>query len=492
MSLKGEIAKANVFFTIGRVTSAVIAFLFSIILARMLQPYNFGLYSFCLVVATFFILFADFGMNSTMVRFVASYIGSGRYGKSSTLVKLVFKYKITLTIVIGLLISVLSSQIATFIFNKPEAGFVVFFSGLLLIANSLLNFFCHLFQGLKNFLASSVVQVLQYALKFVFVLALVVMGMGVSGALTGLIISYIVVVIISSIIIYKKYNFIISEQKVELDSRILLTFTFWVFLGTTIGVIYGMIDQLMISNMLTIENVGFYRIALTWVSAITTLVPVTNLVLYPYFSGLSGKKKLNLMFFDSLRYAAIFAFPLAFLLSAYSGPFILFLYKEPFLPAASALSILAFASVLTILYGIVGSYFAGIKRPDITTKVISFTIILNVVLNYFLIQSYGITGAATATFISSFANFVIFFSIAVLIHKMMLKSAIILKPLIAAGIAYYVSTFFLPHVINYFTLAFYGILSLVIYLIIMLLIRGITRQDIDYFKKGLNMILQRL
>ncbi len=197
------------------------------------------------------------------------------------------------------------------------------------------------------------------------------------------------------------------------------------------------------------------------------------------------------MFFNSLRYTSIFIFPMAFLLSAYSRPFILFLYKEPFMPAASVLSILAFVSILSLLYGIVGSYFAGIKRPDITTKILSGTIILNVIMNYFLIQLYGIIGAAMATFISSLINFIIFFSIAVLIQKMMFKLAIILKPLIAAGITYYITIFFLPNVTNYFTLALYGILSLMIYFVIMLLIKGVIKQDLNYLKGGLNVIFKR-
>jgi O-antigen/teichoic acid export membrane protein len=122
MSLKREIAKANVFFTIGRITSAIIAFFFSIILARLLQPHNFGLYSFYVVVASFFILFTDFGMNSTLTRFVANYIGKGKYRKASTLTKLIFKYKIILTLATGVLISIFSNQISTFIFNKPKRG----------------------------------------------------------------------------------------------------------------------------------------------------------------------------------------------------------------------------------------------------------------------------------------------------------------------------------------------------------------------------------
>jgi stage V sporulation protein B len=492
MSLKKEIAKANLVFNAGRITSAVISFFFSIILARLLQPHNFGLYSFSIVVASFFVLFTDFGMKSTMIRFIAEYISKGKYRKASTLTKLIFKYKIILILLTGTSVSIFSNQIATFIFNKPEAGFVVFFSGLLLIANTLLDFFNSLFSGLKNFFAVSLIQILQNIFKFIFVIGLVLLGMSVVGAIVGLIISYFIAIVSASVIVYKKYNFIISKPKVKLNRKILLVFSIWVFAVTVVATIYGLIDQLMISNMLTIEDVGFYRIALTWMSSIALLVPITTYVLYPYFSGTTSKKHLNLMFFNSLRYSAIFIFPLAFLFSAYSRPFILFLYKESFLPTSSALSILVFVSIFSLLYGVTGSYFASIKRPDITAKVLFCTMVLNAILNYFLIQLYGISGAAIATLISAFINFMILFSIAIFAHNMMFRPSIILKPLTSAVIVYCMAMFFLPNVTDYFTLVFYVVLLLTIYFMIMFLIKGITKQDIDYFRKGINVILRRV
>lgn len=487
MSLKKEIAKANLVFTAGRIISAVIAFFFSIILARLLQPHNFGLYSFCIVVVSFFILFTDFGMNSTLIRFVANYIGKGKYRKASTLIKLIFKYKIVLIILTGVLVSFFSNQIAAFIFNKPEAGFVVFFSGLVLVVNSLLEFFNSLFSSLKNFVAISAIQILQNIFKFVFVIGLILLGMSVAGAIIGLILSYLVVIMISLIIVYKKYDFIISKLKIRINRKILLTFTSWIFIGSIAGTIYALIDQLMISRMLDVEYIGFYKIGLTWMFSIIYLVPIAAYVMYPYFSGVVNKKQLNLMFFNSMRYGAIFIFPLAFLLSAFSTPFVLFLYKTPFLPVTSALTILAFVSILMVFSGILTTYFVGVKRPDIVAKIIFITLFLNITLNYFLIQLYGITGAALATFISKFIEVVVAFSIAVSIHKLTFKLSIIWKPLLASSIIYYTALFFLPYITNYFNFAFYGIILLTIYFAVMILIKGIRKQDLVYIKRGLRL-----
>ncbi len=306
------------------------------------------------------------------------------------------------------------------------------------------------------------------------------------GAVLGLILTYTLLVVISTVTIYKKYNFIISEKGTWINRRVLLSFNAWVLLTSMGGMVYGLIDQMMISNMLAIENLGFYKIALTWRWSIVYLVPIASYVMYPYFSGALNKRQLNLMFYNSLRYGSMFIFPLAFLLSAYSGPLILFLYKEPFLPAASALSILAFASIYSVLGSVLMSFFTSIKRPDIVTKVLLLMIMLNIILNYFLIQLYGINGAAIATLISVFSHLVIIFLIAILVKKMMFKLAIILKPLVASVITYVVSLYFLPNVTNYFTLAFYGILSLGVYIIVMLLIRGVTKQDFVHFKNSLK------
>lgn len=484
MSLKKEIVKANLIFTSGRLISVVIGFFFSIILARMLQPYNFGLYSFSLFVANFFIVFSDFGLASISTRFVSNYLGKKKYGKIKELVGLVLKYKIIFVFTTGLLISLLSNQISTFIFNKPEAGFVVFLSGFVLISVSLFDFFRSLFLGLKNFTAVSSLNILENAFKFVIIIGLVLLGMAVTGAILGLIITYLGLVLISLIIIYKKYDFIISAKKSKVNKRILLTFGSWVFITSIAATIYTLVDQFMISMMLPVEDIGFYRIALAWTWMIIYLVPIAAQVLYPYFSGTENKRQLKSIFGESLRYSSMFIFPLAFLLSAFSQNLILFFYEEAFLPAAYPLSVTAFTSILMVFSMVLSSYFNGIKRPDIFTKVVLAMILLNVIMNYFLIQSLGMFGAALATFSVKLIQILILFSIIILSEKIRVKFSVIMKPLISSVIMYYIASLFLPYVTDYVTLFVFGILSLLIYFGIMFLTGGIKREDLLFIKKG--------
>jgi len=481
-TLKREIGSANIYFAAGRIISLFIGFFSSVILARLLGSYSFGLYSFCLTIVTFFVIFTDFGLMSTLVRFLANYMSKERYGKAGALARMVFKYKAFLGIVVGFLISALSHPIAGFVFNKPEAWFMVFLAGFVIIARSFYGFFYSLFSGLKDFKYVSLVQSLQMLFKFIFAVVLVLLGFEAFGAIVGVTLSFLAVIVLSVLLIIRKYGFILKKPKASIEKRALLSFSAWVFVGSIAGTIFSLTDQMMISAMLPIENVGFYGIAITWKAAIVSLVPIASSVLYPYFSGAKNKEQLNMMFFNSLRYGAIFVFPLAFVLSAYAEPFILFLYKEPFLQAASVLRILTFISIFSVLWGILMQYFNSIKRPDIATKVFSGVIVLNIILNYFLIQLYGIVGAAISTLFCGFIILIILFSITIFVKKLVFKPAIILNPLIASGAVYLVSLYFLPYVTNYFNLAFYGALSLVVYFVIMLMIRGITKEDLIQFR----------
>ncbi|MBL7206311.1 MAG: flippase [Candidatus Aenigmarchaeota archaeon] len=486
MGLKTEIARANIIFTGGRFISAAIGFFFSIILARILQPYNFGLYSFCIVIVSFFILFTDLGLNSTLIRFVAKNMKLEERRKVSSIIKSIFKYKIALTMSTGIIVSIFSEQVSLLIFNKPEAGFIVFLAGFVLIGNSLFAFFESLFTGLKKFSILSGIQISQNIFRFIFVIGLVVLGMSVSGAITGLILSYVLMVVASMVIVYKKYNFIVSERETMFDRRDMLTFSAWVFMYSIVNTIYAVIDQLMISAMLPLESVGFYKISNTWAWSIIYLVPIASQVLYPYFSSSTNRDQMKTMFSNSLKYSSIFIFPLAFLLSAFSGPLILFLYKASFTVASEALRIMAFVSIPIVISMILATYFTGAKKPEIIAKILFIMMILNIIFNYFLIQLYGISGAAIATLIAKSTETAILFIIIILVQKLTFKPSILIKPLIASIFMYFVALFFLPNVTNYLTFAIYGVLSLLIYAAIMLVIGGLRKEEFLTIRKLLK------
>lgn len=489
MSLKEEVAKNNALFTIGRTMCVILGFVFSIVLARIMQPHDFGLYSFCLVVVSFFILFTDLGLKNILTRFSSNYMSRKEYGKLRSLFRKIFRYKLYLSLIASLGTIFLSDYIALFVFGKPEAGFVILFSGIIILFNSILKIFHSFLSGMKNFGILVLLDILENIFKFLFVLGAVVIGMGIGGALSGLVAVYISLVAVSSVFVYSRYRFVLFGPKGKLKGDILINFGKWIFVSSIVDRIYGVIDQMMISGMLLVENVGFYRIAHTWMSSIICLVPIAGTVLHPYFSGAKNKGQLKSMFFLSFRYASIFIFPLAACLSVYSEPIIHLFYGSSFLPAAPALSILAVNSVLLCFHGMLLSYFVGISRPDITTKVSLATISLNIILNYFLISNYGILGAAVATVTSLLVTVCILFYIAFKKEGMHFDSGIILKPLLSSVVVYAISNiYFVDKITTLWMLVFYGVMSVVIYIVIMFIIKGLSKEDVDYARKGLGRI----
>ena len=65
-----------------------------------------------------------------------------------------------------------------------------------------------------------------------------------------------------------------------------------------------------------------------------------------------------------------------------------------------ALIILCIGQIINVTTGSVGALMTMTGLESITTKIILFSIFLNVILNFFFILSFGINGAAIATAIT--------------------------------------------------------------------------------------------
>ncbi len=490
MTLRNEIAKSNIMYAFGRSISAVIAFFLSIILPRLLRPHDFGLYTFCLLVVGFGRIFVNLGLDETLIRFTANYMSQGEYGKTGALVRGVFRYKLALTVVIASSITLFSGQIATHIFKRPEGSFLVFLAGLVLIFQSLYDFSTNLLFGTKNLAGVAVIQILQYLFRFIFVIGLVLLGLGVFGAISGYMLALIAVLIIAFVVIYKNHKFLFAIEETKIDRRTVFGFSLWLFVIITVGGAYGLVDQFMISRMLRVEDIGFYKIALSWMFAIINIMPLSAYVLFPYFSSLKEESRLNTMFFDSLKYTALFVFPLSFLLSTLSKPFVSFVYGNEFLDVVPALKILAIVAAPMMLTMVLYTFYSGIKKPEIVAKVVVGMTFVNIVLNYILIPRYGIAGAAIATLIAKTIEFSVLLSFAVLSWKLMFESSVLIKPLLASIIG--ASLSILLNIGSITSMVGYSIIFSLIYLAAMWLIKGFTRKDVEYLREGVVLIYNRL
>lgn len=483
MSQKSEIASNNIIFTIGNLISVIVAFVTSIVIARILGPQEFGLYSLVMVVVMFFIVFTDFIIGASLTRYTSYFLSQKQFGKIKSLFMFLIKYKIIVSVIISSILIIFPNEIALYVFNKTGITAVIMYSGVIIFISSFIEFFVAFFNGLRNIKNITLIRLVERFSKLVFPLAFIFIGLGYLGAIYGLIVSSLIGLMVVFIML-RKYFHIFKTKKSKINRNEIYRFGIWSFISSVTITIFAMTDSLMISILRTIPEIGFYKIATMWVFAIINFIPISGLVMYAYFSKKQSKKSTELMFSTAFRYTSLIVFPLAFLLSAFSEPLISIFYGEDYIISGNVLTILGFAAIPLALGSIIISYFSGINKPDITTKIVSIALLINIILNYFFITTYGIIGAAFATIIALIIELAVMF-IALSRNNVKINFSHLYKPFIASCIVYSLTLFMT--VTGIIELILYGIASLVLYGLIMLIIRGIDKKDIlDVYNIMLN------
>jgi O-antigen/teichoic acid export membrane protein len=99
--------------------------------------------------------------------------------------------------------------------------------------------------------------------------------------------------------------------------------------------------------------------------------------------------------------------PLAMITAAFPEIIIRVLFGESFLPAALALRIIAYGSLLYSTFIIFQTALLGIGKPAVNAKLIIIVSFLNLVLNILLVPYMGIVGSALALVAAYFVGWVL-------------------------------------------------------------------------------------
>ncbi len=448
----------------------------SIYLARVLRSELFGIYSLAISVAFLLLTFTDLGLNTTIVRYASHAYGAGSKELVRGYVRNLGKIKLALSAAIALFLLLAAELLAENIFHKPilatplkiTAAYVFFFS-LLGFVNSIFNAFNDFS---ANFVRAIVYELSRVALIFLFVSA----GLAVVGALLGFVIATILALATLVTLLIFRYGSWILGKAEKIEWRRVLRFSGYLTLGSVTWVVFAYVDSIMIGILLPANAVGYYRAAYNIVGAVAGLVSVPA-VMFPVFVQLEGKD-LERAFDRVFKYSAILAFPAAFGLIAIGKPLVEVVYGAEYSAAVPVLCVLSLL-ILRSALGFWGPIFNAKERPEYPVYASLFAMLLNVVLNYVMILRLGITGAAAATVISNAALWLTLGAASRKFFGIFPRFADISKPLAAAALMYFVISQIKPG-----TLA-EGMLVIVfgaaVYFLALLMLRGLGREDIEYF-----------
>lgn len=455
---------------LGNIVEKIIGIVTIIFLARYLGASGFGIYSFIFAYLGFFSIITDLGINQILVREI-----SRERIRADRLIGNAIIMKVTLSL-FTLALACLIISFLNYPFNTKLLVYVASLS-LLLSFGSLYRL---IFQVDLRMQYPIVADILNGSAKLALFLYLIFLKV----TLFWFIIAGIVTVLPGILLLWH-----LSKKSVrprfEINLKIwkeILKESWPLALTATFIMIYVRIDQLMLFQMKGAEAVGHYAAAVR-LTEVFGIIPAAFMAsVFPLFSKyfVTSGEKLEKAYRLSFKYLATAILPIAVGTCILSEPIVMAIYGNQFLNSISALRILIWSEIFVFLGAIHISILisVGLQRLDFIFT--SSSAIANIILNLLLIPRYGIVGAATATVIS--------YGLGVPLSCALRKTrryglALVfstLKPF-AAAILMGCFTYFLFFL--HLPIIAIILLSSLIYLGLIILIRGLDAQDFRYFKK---------
>lgn len=245
--------------------------------------------------------------------------------------------------------------------------------------------------------------ILQPTLFLVMIGGVLLVGQNFTLALYAFLISTVLAAGTGIYAIYRLFPPLFSRLVPEIDIRALLRFSLPIVGVTlaTMGITYT--DRLMLAILKTPEAVGTYQPAAILAIQLNFILFAITAAFSPIISDLyeSGRfGDLSSLYADTVRWIVLLTLPAAIVLIVFA-PQVISIWGAEYRDGTSALRILAAAQFVVAGVGSVGQMLQMSDHQDYVFGVNASMAVLNVVLNWILIQWYGVIGAALATGITT-------------------------------------------------------------------------------------------
>jgi len=197
-------------------------------------------------------------------------------------------------------------------------------------------------------------------------------------------------------------NEIHLDEEKPLSTNELLATSFPLLLGQSMMIIMGKVDLFMLANMSTSDQVGIYNIALKLSMLSYMGLMAVNSIAAPKFSELHSSgdiEALKKIVQQSTKTIFWISLPVLTLLLVFPE-FILSMFGEEFRAASFTLIILSVGKMFSAISGSVGTFLQMVGKQKVFQNILILAAAINVVLNFLLIPSQGIGGAAIASAVS--------------------------------------------------------------------------------------------
>jgi len=449
---------------------------------RILGPEEYGRYGLVVTLTTMIIILIGNGIPTAMSKYLSEF-----FETKPEMVPAIKKQALRLQIlVIGavMIIFFLISPFLARILGDESLTKLFRISTLIIPSFAAASFYFYYYTGIHKFNLQSILKTFRSIFRVIAIVALAYY-FKVEGSISGYIVAPFAVFLVAFLIDKFKVSKEFPKNTTAIfEWKKLFDYAWPITLFMLFYEVFISIDLYLVQGILKNEHLtGIYNGALTVARIPYYLFYALTIILLPVISKTTSQEKHAETFSiinNSLRLMLILLFPGIILMSVYSKQILTLFYGKTFAEGALPMSILAIGvGFLTIFY-VLSFVMNGAGKVKTPMWIAFFGFVLNSILNYLFISSYGIIGSAIAT---SIASLLIMLLMLFFIHKhfnVYIKIGSLVK-IIFASIILYVITFFLPESRIVFLLS--SLFSFSIYALILYITKEISSKDVIILKR---------
>lgn len=379
-----------------RVTTRGLAFIRLAVLARVLSPFQFGVYGIASLILSLLEIFTETGVNVVLIQ---------SKGKITEYLNTAWVVSIFRGIIISLLMILLSYPVSLFFNSKESFGIILFLSIVPFLRgfiNPMIVNFQKELEFNKEFYLRSIVFLFDALVSIVTGIITRSAYCLAFGLLSGVVLE-----------IFLSFYFVKPIPKFEFD-RSKLSYVVkngkWMTFAGIFDYLFRNGDDMVVGRILGASSLGLYQVAYK----ISTL-PVSetgqvfNKVAFPLFSKISQNKIfLRSTFFKTLFVISLFVFPFGIILFSLADFIVPVSLGDKWISAIPVVRVLSIFGMVSSFQGPFYSLFLGVKKQNYVTFISLFSFLMMVITIIPLVFKFGMVGAAYSVLISSLLSFPLF------------------------------------------------------------------------------------
>ena len=391
----------------GTILSGVFGLVFYILMARVLEPTGFGIFSVATATVALLASVANIGIDTGIVRFVGRYYGSD-YLKVKKILKYAFKVKIISIVILNVLGWFVMPFVANNILQKPELLYPLRLSLLGAATSMLLSFVVSVIQAIQKFVVWSILTTSINILRLIVLILLAYFGF---ISVNNGIYLYILCPLIGFFIgLFFIPNFINVKKENEVSNE-LSNYNKWIAIFTLIVAVSSRVDTFITTRLLSLKDVGIYSVAVNLSSIVPSIVLALGTVVAPKLASFTSKKDAR-KYLEKLQLFVVFLAVVGILIGIPLSYLVIpKLYGIEYMPSIYPFVVLLITQAIFLIsipcHSAVFYYFS---YPKIFVYISLVHLLVVSIFGWFLTKDFGYMGASFAMLIGNVFNFILPFS----------------------------------------------------------------------------------